>query len=576
MNSGSVALVALTASLAAILAVRAILIFLPGMHAWGLNLLRFVPVPVAWGTVCLPALALVPALWRPLARVATALGRHTERGRVGAATWMLASVALVLALPDRAFLTGDLLLRQRAIEKGLSPAVLFPQALPLDVWVHHDLPRALAGFGIGATGFARAWGALEAGLIALLAVELSRALRLRGGPAIAATGATVFTGALALCTGYGKGLGEVTVAVAAVAVFGARAVTEGRSLIWIGLTLALATAFHRAGLLLMPAVATAWLLGRARGGRRAIGSLVPPAVAFAAFGPQIFTTVRKFDWAENFVFPDATQLAGVGNALVLFAPLAPLVPVLGFVIGRRAFRREVLPVWMLGATTIAFSCFMRAQQGMLRDWDLYAPAGMATAILGGILAADALREPAVLQRGERRTNVRAALALAAVLAAATWSIAWLMHLHDPESALRRVRAVIDEPPPRGAVEVARMWDFVGIRSAWLGDWEPAALAFGHSAALLPTPRVLDQWTQAELQSGHWLGALEASRQWTTRVPGSVAAWRARAAAATRVRDREISRLAALRILELAPGDPEAREILDYLQRTEPLSRGRER
>jgi predicted Zn-dependent protease len=117
------------------------------------------------------------------------------------------------------------------------------------------------------------------------------------------------------------------------------------------------------------------------------------------------------------------------------------------------------------------------------------------------------------------------------------------------------------------LERARLWDYLGIRSTWLDDWNSAADAFARSAALLPTPRLLRQWAEAEVKRGEWERARDVCRLWTGRAPDDVSAWRTLAATVTHLNDRPAARTAAENILRLDSRDPDARGILEYLDRT---------
>ena len=116
--------------------------------------------------------------------------------------------------PGRRVLTGDLLLRRRAIEEGKLPQHIFPQALPLDVLLHHTFPRALfQSLSFAPSYTARLWGALDVAVLVAAAIGFARAMRWTGATAFAVVAAIVFGGTLGLCTGYGKSLAELAVLV---------------------------------------------------------------------------------------------------------------------------------------------------------------------------------------------------------------------------------------------------------------------------------------------------------------------------------------------------------------------------
>src|SRR5262249_5213565 len=136
------AALALWVVLAVLLAARAALAFVPSMWFWGLNVQRFLAPLPAWGPWALALLALIPPLARPLAPFLGRIGDELSRPR-GAAVAALCAALLVLAFPDRVRFVGDFLLRQGTVEQAGQPAVLFPQALPLDVFLHYRLPSWL-------------------------------------------------------------------------------------------------------------------------------------------------------------------------------------------------------------------------------------------------------------------------------------------------------------------------------------------------------------------------------------------------------------------------------------------------
>src|SRR6185369_17079366 len=153
---------------------------------------------LAWSAGLLAALALAP----PLSRSVVA---RFERGaalapaRAGAAALTLATAVVVWAWPDRVHFVGDFLLREGTAERALRPAGLFPQALPLDVFLHYGVPRGMAdAFGVPVAITERAQGALEAALLAVLAVAFARALHLRGARAAATVAITLLGGFLGI------------------------------------------------------------------------------------------------------------------------------------------------------------------------------------------------------------------------------------------------------------------------------------------------------------------------------------------------------------------------------------------
>src|SRR5262249_25296141 len=215
--------------------------------------------PLAWGALALLAVILAPpsgaGLERPL---------RSAHARLSGALWVrLAAAALagvlVWLLPDRQWFLGDFMLRQGAA-LGESMATMFQQAMPLDFLVHGLGPRTMPADALTGSVYSRLLGALEAGLLALLALRFARGLGLEGGAALAAAG-TVFSGGhLAFFTGFAKPASELILFTVATVVFGAALAREGKAGYALGLTLALAFGFHRLSLILIPAWLVAWWL----------------------------------------------------------------------------------------------------------------------------------------------------------------------------------------------------------------------------------------------------------------------------------------------------------------------------
>lgn len=222
---------ALWFSLALLAMLRALFAFVPSMWAWGLDTLRFVaPIP-GWTLWALSAVTLIPAVGRLFWRGLESTGRALER-RPGLAYALsgIGGAALVWAFPDVVHFVGDFLIRDRSDDRPGAYAALFPQALPLDVFLHLQLPRMLSEWlSLDAALTARALGALEAGLLAMLGVGWGRALGLRGAVALAAGALVFFGGYLGVFTGYPKAAAELALLTVAMGVFGLRVLRDDRS-----------------------------------------------------------------------------------------------------------------------------------------------------------------------------------------------------------------------------------------------------------------------------------------------------------------------------------------------------------
>src|SRR5262252_4377674 len=160
----------MTAAIAIPLALQAAASAGSGAWLWGFDELRFLP---AWGWIvwAIPAVALFLA-WNAKARDAD---RRTPTATALVPIAVLAAGALVLALPDRVQFVGDFLLRQGTAEEALPPSALFPQALPLDVFLHVVLPTwAHGALGIPSTVVSRILDALEAGALVTFGFAFAR------------------------------------------------------------------------------------------------------------------------------------------------------------------------------------------------------------------------------------------------------------------------------------------------------------------------------------------------------------------------------------------------------------------
>ncbi|MBI1796942.1 MAG: hypothetical protein HYR74_07810, partial [Candidatus Eisenbacteria bacterium] len=248
---------ALLATLAALAVLRAAFAYAPGTWLWPLIVMRFLTPAAAWGPWGIAAAVLVPPLARFVLPAFAAAGEMiARRAALAAFAWAAAAAVLVALLPDQVRFVGDFLLRQGTVEVIEQPAVLFPQALPLDVFLHYTVPLQItATHLLDANGAARLLGAIEAALLAALAVAFARALALRGAAACACAAVVLFGGYLGMFTGFSKAFAEMCVLIALIGVSAVRALRTGRGLLPLGIAAAIAIALHRSALGVLPAVA---------------------------------------------------------------------------------------------------------------------------------------------------------------------------------------------------------------------------------------------------------------------------------------------------------------------------------
>src|SRR5262249_27854056 len=160
---------------------RALLPLAHSMRGWGLDHARFLHALPGWGLLAIAAIALVPRIGRLLDPALERAGAAIARG----AAWpyfVFALLALALwLLPDELQFVGDFIVRLGAATEHIPTATLFPQALPLDLLIHYDLPRRVASVSaLDVLATERLLGLVEAIAMALLAVRFARALGFAG------------------------------------------------------------------------------------------------------------------------------------------------------------------------------------------------------------------------------------------------------------------------------------------------------------------------------------------------------------------------------------------------------------
>lgn len=580
--SSTTAALALWISLVVLAATFAAFALSSGMAGWGFNLLRFVARGRGWTLWVAGTLLLVPALARPAASAIGALRERAARRAwlraALAAAWILGAALLVWSLPDRVAFTGDFLIRQGSALESLPPAVLYPQALPLDNLLHYDLPRLLVQLGVrSADRAARLIGAVEAAALAALALAFAAAVA-PGAAAAPGLAALVLCGGwLGLFSGYGKAFSELTVLAVAIAVLGMRVRSSGAGLAGLGLAVALALALHRSALAFLPALALALAGGlRARGPyawrspAAWIGVLAPLATLIALL-PRLAHTIGGFDLAHHFAPAGVTGAAGalsaafaprhlldLVNLIGQLAPVALTLPVALVVAGPRLVAgRDGTLLLTLAVPQLLMMLFVHPTQGVFRDWDVFAPAGIVLAMLAALavsrIAADV---------SWRWLSVSAA---ATAVVAATLG---LLHSADLERGLTRVAAFATEPPLRSESERGETWEFLGTCANQLGRPDQAAEAMSHAAALIPSTRVLMEWGMSEATRGNYEVARGAFEQAIARDSTLSRLWLNLLAVCVRLDDKAGIHRAAEALRRLNPDDPRVHQMLEAIDRRE--------
>ena len=570
--------VVLWTGLAALALARLLFSFTPGMWAWALNLHRFLSPALAWLPWAASAAVLAPPVARRLEPHCARLGDAIARGSMPVTLVLAAAAALLVwTMPDRVRFVGDFLIRQGTVEEAILPGRVWPQALPLDVWLHYTLPLWLSNGGVtDANGAARMLGALEALLLALAACAFARALGTRGPAALAVAALAFFGGTLGLFTGYSKAFAEMVVIVTATAALGLAAIRTGQGLLPLGIVVAAGLTLHRSALGLVPAAACAWVMwGRRHGASglwrspATLAALAVPLVALAVMGPRIVGVSLRWDpqhfasaevmtqggpWRAALAGPRAVDLV---NLVLVLSPLAVLAPALALA-GGRALGRDALFLGLLALPFVAVAPFLHPAGGLFRDWDDFAASGATLSMLTAAIAGETLRRAA-----------RPWLAVAVTIAALVPSLQWLAHNTDTDRGIARVTAALTEPPARmSGGERSSLWDYLGMRNDQIERWPAAADAFRHATESAPSGRMFLQVALAETMAGRLEAARDAYYRHLEKEPSSYAGWIGLAAVASRIPDLAECRRALNRLLEIQPGDPEATARLRELDAAE--------
>ncbi len=573
---------AVWAMLAALVVARAATAAVPTMHAWSVNLHRFLSPFLAWSLWAVSLLALIPPVARLALPALTRAGDWIVRRPV-ASGFVTASAAagLVAAFPDRVRSVGDFLLRQGTVETGEEPLALFPQALPLDVFLHSTLPRLVVFAGIAdADGAVRWLGALGAAALALLSLAFARTLAWTGAAAATVAVVVFFGGYLGMFTGYSKAFAEMCLLVAWAGVSAIRVLREGRGHLGLGIAVALGLTLHRAAFGLVPVAALAWVLGGKRHAPRpswrlGVAAAIPLA-ALLAMTPRIVVLVRTFDiehfapagagpLAASFAGPRALDLL---NLVLLLSPAVPAAVAAWLAlrtapaVATRApspsalsttTHRGVpwLPLLTLAIPFVGVIPFLHPAQGLFRDWDVFAASGVALSLLSA----------AALGAAIARTRRHAWVAVSLCIVVVCSSIQWLAHHRDLDLGLRRMRGFASESPRRTPPERGKIWDYVGVRTFRAGRYAEAAQAFEKATETSPSPRILHQWALALSLTRDHSRSRDVYRTLTARDPSNPLAWLGLATECANLREEDEARAAAHEVLRLEPGNPQALRIL---------------
>ena len=319
--------------------------------------------------------------------------------------------------------------------------------------------------------------------------------------AIAVSASTVTLGGwLVVPTGLAKTAAILCALTAAVASFVSPRLMNWSSMAKCGIAVSLAIFLHRGGVLLLPCWALALVHTvrnekptlSTRGVRHLASALLPLIAGLVSFSElwRIFTnydlphhlggqpTLGPGQWWTLSALP--LRVLDVIN-LALF--LLPALPVL--VIAASSFRPGTADFsrWqrlsMLAVPWIGAVLLIRPGQGVFRDVDVFAPAGIA---VGALLALATSNGIAAASKGRLAAIVSTSLLVATVQI--------LLVEHSSAAGLDRVAAYASGPPQRTNAEIGMTWDFLALRSFAVRDWPRAASATNAAVRYEPSPRIL--------------------------------------------------------------------------------------
>jgi hypothetical protein len=272
-------------------------------------------------------------------------------------------------------------------------------------------------------------------------------------------------------------------------------------------------------------------------------------VALALVGPEVWRVFTGFDvpfhvTARGTAAPfahafRASHLVDAANALVLLCPLAPLLPLL-LLLRPRPAPREWLAVAAFTLPPVLLVLLVPPQQGLARDWDVFAFVGSALA------AVAAWRAAALL--AARAPGAGLPLALAALVPALQWAALPF----DPHRAMARAESILVGPPLRDREEAAQGLATLGMSRYVRGDRAGGRRLFQLSLERSPHPRMLVQWGMIASLAGRPDEALGYYRRSTTINPDLTSAWQGVAESAAALRDTTTLGEAIVQLERLEP------------------------
>jgi hypothetical protein len=463
--------------------------------------------------------------------------------------------------------TGDADIRGQAMLDAARPESLIPQAMPGDLFLHVRAPIALRAHGVKPALFARGLGALLAALSVLVAWRLARVLNLRGATALGVIVIATCTAALALYGGYAKGSVELVWITLAAGVSAVAIARDREGLLPLALLTSAGIIMHRAGLLLLPLFVAALVSEVARRRNAALAradfwlALAAPAATLVWLGPSLLHIVSGFDAAHHTAQGQGGVLAyalrpshlrDVANLCVLLVPAAPALLILAARARERGAREGLLLASAI-VPALAVLLLLRPQQGLFRDWDVFAGTGVLLAVTLAVYASDLLE----------RERAAAWLAVPLLFMSAVPALQWVSIQHDEPRGLERAWQQLQGPP--AAEDEARARGFSSLGMHYYGrDWTRFADACSLSIASAPNPSTYVQWGMAKTMLEQYAPAQQAYLHAAQLNPGLVLAWRGVAASSSALGDLPHMQQAVDHLRVLDPDGPTTRDAIEYL------------
>lgn len=494
-----------------------------GSALWGADAMSWggagrAPLLLAW-----TGMAVV--LFRGLEAVYERSGQHWRILRIALPGTITCLVQFLL--PDRAKFVGDALLRDGLLDESSGFAKIFPQALPLDGWLHHGFPRWCTQVAsISPLRVAFSIGAFEAFLLGALAGQYAENTSDRAS-VFAATALTImFGGYLSLYSGYGKPTTELVLATLAVCVFGQAMLSKiSASPLYVSVPAALALLLHRSGLVLLIPALLLVLVGcvSRRDSPLSVrlqqwAACLIPVVAFLFLRTTLFNIFEHFDNQVNINPADVQESGGAViaglhgvrlldsvNVLIFYSPSALVVIAMAFGL---PVSNGALAILFIFGVTLPMLLFVRDTLGPFRDYDVLGMCGVALNVFCasrvGMLV------------GREGTRRAAAVSLVLLSAVPTLQYMWIQT--EPDIAIARAMSFVDAAPRRLEIHRAATLDYVGLFELRREHFKAAAEAYHRLSIETPLPRAYKSWGIAAMLADDVEGAREAFTGLRVRTP----------------------------------------------------------